>query len=223
MAQTAYKIKASVLLSRPPLLTRNLTPFEKAYFLYQRRLNERLALPFTRYFYYQRGTPGDVDWKRKIKERKTPARDIGVYDAYSKTLAWNDELLLGESESEPDAQIDALVKDAEAEVGAGENENFEETAGKKQKQKVERPMPRITKADRAGDFQSLNRALTRTLYLVVKSQGAKPRWEFPSSFVEAKESLNTVSRLEFEMAYCTLILLHRRQRNEYWCSPRARI
>lgn len=208
MAQTAYKIKASVLLSRPPLLTRDLTLFEKAYFLYQRRLNERLALPFTRYFYYQRGTLGDVNWKQRMKERQTPARDIGDYNAYSKDLGWNDELLVGASESEPETQIEALVRDAEAEVKPGEQEDVEEIPEKKQKQKVERPMPRATEADRTGDFQSLNRALTRTLYLVVKGQGAKARWEFPSSFVEVKESLNTVSWTEFGMTDWRLIHLY---------------
>lgn len=138
-----------------------------------------------------------------MKERQTPARDIGVYNAYSRNLGWNDELLVGASESETEVQIDALVSDAEeevkaAEVKAAENEELEETAGKKEKQKVERPMPRVTEADRARDFQSLNRALTRTLYLVVKDQGAKARWGFPSSFLEVKESLNTVSQIKFE-------------------------
>lgn len=133
-----------------------------------------------------------------MKERQTPARDIGVYNAYSRKLGWNDELLVGASESEPEVQIDALVRDAEEEVKAAENEELEETAGKKEKQKVERPMPRVTEADRARDLQSLNRALTRTLYLVVKGQGAKARWGFPSSFLEVNESLNTVSRTKFE-------------------------
>lgn len=140
-----------------------------------------------------------------MKERQTPARDIGNYNAYSKDLGWNDELLVGASESEPEAQIEALVRDAEAEVKAGEIEEVEETAGKKQKQKVERPMPRVTEADRAGDFQNLNRALTRTLYLVVRGQGEKAGWEFPSSFVEVKESLNTVSQTHFEMTDYKLI------------------
>lgn len=132
-----------------------------------------------------------------MKERPTPARDIGIYNPYSKDLGWDDELLVGASESEPESQIEALVRDAEAEIKAGKE--VEETAGMKQKQQVERPMPRVTEADRVGDFQSLNRALTRTLYLVVKSQGARARWEFPSSLVEVKESLNTVGRTEFEM------------------------
>lgn len=214
-----HKIKASVLLSRPPMLTRDLTPFEKAYFLYQRRLNERLALPFTRYFYYPRGTPGDVEWKRKVKERRTPARDIGLYNAYSREEGWHDELLVGAQESEPEHQMEALVKDAEVEDTELEGEEgAADLAGRKKKEKVERPMPRVTEADRMGDLKSLNRALTRTLYLVVKEGGKRGRWGFPSSSLLVKESLHTVSSGEiYEMiGFANLsIFLRPRLQNAY--------
>ena len=181
-----YKIRASVLLSRPPILTRTLTPFEKSYFLYQRRLNERLALPFTRYFYYAKGTPGDVEWKRKIRERKTAARDIGAYSAYGDE-GWNDELMVGSEISEPEHQVDSLLKDAEVEV---KEQDLQREGEVVKKEEVERPMPRITDADVEGDFKSLNRALERTLYLVVK--GMTGRWTFPAAVLNKKESLHTV-------------------------------
>ena len=172
-------------------MTRDLTPFEKSFFLYQRRLNERLALPFTRYFYYQRGTPGDIEWKRKIKERKTPARDIGAYNAYGDE-GWNDELLVGDGVSEPEEQVENLLKDAEVEVKErgiqGEGEVMK-------KEEVERPMPRVTKADKAGDLKSLNRALQKTLYLVVNT--GQGQWEFPSAELATQESLHTVSQYCF--------------------------
>ena len=182
-----YKIKAGVLLSRPPLLTRNLTPFEKAYYVYQRRLNERLALPFTRYFYYQKGTPGDVEWKRKIKGRLTPARDIGRYSGYGKD-AWNDELLAGEAISEPQAQMEALLNDAE------DNEEGRSATGRRRDAAIERPLSRLTQADVAANLRSLNRSLARTLYLVVKrrSKTKQVRWMIPQCDVEDRESLQTV-------------------------------
>ena len=189
-----YQLKASVILSRPPLLTRDLTPFEKSYFLYQRRLNERLALPFTRYFYYQRGTPADIEWKRKMKERKTPARDIGVYNAYGDE-GWNDELLVGDRVSEPEEQVERLLRDAEVEVKQRDIEGEGDVVKKEQ---VERPMPRVTKADEAGDKKSLNRALQKTLHLVVKSR--KGEWGFPSADLAKLESLHTVTRHHFAAA-----------------------
>ena len=101
-----------MVVSRPPLLTRPLTAFEKAYHLYNRRLNERLALPFTRYFYYKKGTPQDGEWKRKIRARNTAARDIGSYSGYGDE-AWNDEVLVGSKLGEWEHTVEQVIRDAE--------------------------------------------------------------------------------------------------------------
>lgn len=146
-------------------------------------------MPFSRYFYYQKGTPGDVEWKRKIRERLTPARDIGVYNAYAKE-GWNDEVRMGAKESEPEAQVEALLRDVEVE--ALEREEGPEGQEAK-KQEVKKPMPRVTEADRVGDRKSLDRLLQRTLYLVVR-EGKEGRWWFPNDVLVGKESLHTVRR-----------------------------
>ncbi|KKZ67659.1 hypothetical protein EMCG_06719 [[Emmonsia] crescens] len=178
-----YEIKAGIVLSRPPRLTRELTSFEKAFYFYQRRLNDRLALPFTRYFYFKRDTPADVDWKRKIKDRLTPSRDIGRYNAYS-SEAWNDELLVGSVESEPEHQINALVKDAEGRAVTDTDE------GEGKRDELPRPLPRVTEADEKGDHRSLDRLLHRTLYLLIQvKNGDKAFWRFPSVTLEEKENL----------------------------------
>ena len=185
----SYKIKAAVLLSRPPLLTRDLNSFEKAFFLYQRRLNERLALPFTRYFYYQQGTPGDLEWKRKVKGRLSPSRDIGKFTAYSPD-SWNDEVLVGDNTSEPQEQIQALVRDAE-----DKESNIQSQTGRKVEESLQ-PLSRVTEADKVQDARSLNRLLNRTLYLLVKPRakdGSRQQWVIPESVLEEKESLHTVS------------------------------
>ncbi|EEP80048.1 conserved hypothetical protein [Uncinocarpus reesii 1704] len=193
-SQPVYTIKAGLVLSRAPQITRDLTPFEKSFYFYQRRLNERLALPFTRYFYFKRGTPEDVEWKRRYKERQTPARDIGQYNAYSKD-AWNDELLVGAIESEPEHQVEALVKDAEGYI-VNESED-----GDVKKETIPRPLLRVTEADQKNDQTSLDRLLQRTIYLLVKSKDGY--WSFPSTVVDqaAKESLRmAVERGAFQTA-----------------------
>ncbi|KAB8239169.1 ribonuclease H-like domain-containing protein [Aspergillus alliaceus] len=179
VVKPVYTINAGVALSRPPQITRDLSQFEKAYYFYQKRLNERLALPFTKYFYFKRGTPADEDWKRKIRERQTPARDIGKYNAYSKD-AWNDELLVGAVESEPDHQVEMLVQDAEATVNATSQDTSK-------KEEIPRPFSRVTEADEKNDQRSLNRALQRTLYLLVQTK--EGYWKLPSSEVEQEETL----------------------------------
>jgi len=180
----AYQLRTGVVLSRPPQITRDLTPFEKAFYLYQRRLNERLALPFQQYFYFRKTTPAIIEWKKKIKERRTPARDIGRYNAYD-AEGWNDELLVGASESEPDHQAEALLKDA---IVQSTNQNEEEATEKQEEQAIERPMPRMTEADRKNDQRSLDRLLQRTLYLLVQNEGG--RWSFPSDTIVGHESLH---------------------------------
>lgn len=204
----SYAVNAGVVLSRPPQITRDLHPFESAFFLYQRRLNERLALPFTRYFYVKKGTPADLEWKRKMKQRLTPARDIGPYKGYGDE-AWNDELLVGAKESDVNYQVEKLLEDIEqsglenqGEGEGGSGEGGETTAaatstggagkGKKvEHEAVERPMPRVTEADLKGDVQSLNRLLPRTLYLLVKNRDGQ--WMFPQDKVTERETLHMVS------------------------------
>ena len=171
-------------------MTRTLHPFEKAFFLYQRRLNERLALPFTRYFYYKKGTPGDREWKRKAKQRMTPARDIGVYNAYGET-GWNDELLVGDRTSEPEDQVEALIRDAEGiAIGGDAKEGEGQKKETGQEIAVQRPLPRVTEADQQGSQTSLDRSLDQSLYLVIKNKDG--RWRFPEDVVRGKEGLHQV-------------------------------
>ncbi|KAF1925633.1 uncharacterized protein M421DRAFT_102969 [Didymella exigua CBS 183.55] len=176
---SSYAVNAGVLLSRPPQITRDLHPFEAAFFLYQKRLNERLALPFTRYFYVKPRTPADREWKRKMAARLTPARDIGRYKGYGDD-AWNDEVLVGARESELQWQVDRLLEDAQTTGAEGDANAAAAAAAAAAKPEVdafERPPSRVTEADEKNDTKSLARALQRTLYLLVKNK--EGRWEFP--------------------------------------------
>lgn len=176
------------MLSRAPRLTRELTPFEKSFYLYQRRLNERLVLPFQRYFYFKRGTPADIDWKKKYKERLTPARDIGKYSAYGPE-AWNDELLVGAVESEPEHQVQSLINDAQKTTNSSSSMSDDQA----EEEEIPRPLDRVTEADRKRDFKSLDRLLHRTLYLLVQvKEGDNLSWVFPSAQLQQLENLRKV-------------------------------
>lgn len=208
-----YRINAGVLLCRPPLITRLLTPFERAYFFYQRRLNERLSLPFTRYFYVKDDTPAELEWKRKMKERHTAAADLGMYSAYSNER-WNDELLLDAKESEVEHQVDALLKDAEGPASSGDT-----AAADARKEKVPRPLPRVTEADRAGDETKLDRRLDRTLYLIVKESFG--HWRFPTAELRPREALHGVSAAEPQRVQGNVVIELNscfRRLSVYWCT-----
>jgi large subunit ribosomal protein L46 len=186
------------VLSRPPLLTRPLHPFESAFFFYQRRLNERLAMPFSRYFYFNKDTPADNAWKRKALARNgSPARDLGAYNPYSE-LGWNDEVLVGDRVSSDRAMREALVEDA---VNRGLSA---EEAGAEEEEVVERPLERWTEADTVKDVRRLDRKLARTLYLVVKNGEGK--WQFPAGELVGRENLHQVRSLFFStLLICSFV------------------
>lgn len=185
--RSQYRIKSGIILTRAPLLTRAPTPFEAAFFLYQKRLDERLAAPFRKGFYFKLDTPAELDWRLKVRERHgVAARDVGRYNPRGR-LAWNDELLAGSPVSEPAAVAGALVRDAEMRVSEDGEEIPEED-----RVKVDGPLPRRTAADEAGDATRLDRELDRTLYLVVR-RGEDAPWEFPSGDVLTSENLHEVS------------------------------
>jgi large subunit ribosomal protein L46 len=144
-----------------------------------------------------------------MRQRLTPARDIGRYKGYGEE-AWNDEVLVGAQESDFQWQVDRLLEDAE-QTGTegqshGEGESGAEVQGKTatasapgatgrgkkvEHEQVERPMSRVTEADQKGDVKSLNRLLQRTLYLLVKDKDGQ--WVFPQDTMERRETLHMVN------------------------------
>ncbi|KAI5795716.1 putative 54S ribosomal protein L17, mitochondrial [Geopyxis carbonaria] len=171
VATSPYRIASSVVLSRAPLLTRDLDAFEESYYFYQRRLNQRLALPFTRYFYFKKDSPGDLEWKAKQKKRGGD-----VYTGFG-ARGWADELVVGdETHKEKDFGYQRLVET----TVSGEDVEDE-------KRVLDRPFPRETEADKTGDTARLDRKLQRTLYLLV--QGKEAGWTFPTALLQGRENL----------------------------------
>lgn len=185
-----YRIRSGVILTRAPLITRALTPFENAFFFYQKRLNERLVLPFRHTFYFKKDTAADLDWRIKFEERGSiAAKELGRYYAQGRN-AWNDELLVGSTLSNEERIREILLKDAELRV----TEDGEE-APPDEIVPVERPMDRVTEADKKNDIRRLDRALDRTLYLIV--QRTDGYWQFPTEDVPTDENLHEVSQRRF--------------------------
>lgn len=173
------------MLSRPPLLTPQPGEFETSYYFYQRRLNDRLALPFTRFFYFKRGTPADVEWKRKqakLAEKK--------YTGYG-PRAWEDELLIGD---ERHLQADNGYLELVNSTVTGEDATEVGTEGEQRKTALEQPLGRDTVVDFKGNRSRLDRAMDRTLYLLVKrSSGYQEfQWQFPQSPLAKGEDLREV-------------------------------
>ncbi|KAI0104909.1 39S mitochondrial ribosomal protein L46-domain-containing protein [Hypoxylon sp. NC0597] len=191
--KSEYRIKSGVILTRAPLLTRPLTPFENAFYFYQKRLNERLVLPFRHTLFFKKDTAADLDWRIKFEERgRIAAKELGRYYARGRN-AWNDELLVGSTLSNEERVREILLKDAENRVTEdGEEAQPDEIVP------VERPMDRITEADKTNDVRRLDRKLDRTLYLIV--QGSDGKWQFPSEDVPTDEHLHETAARALEAA-----------------------
>lgn len=190
-----YRIKSGIILSRAPLLTRTLTPFENAFFFYQKRLNERLTTEFRHTLFFKENTVPDLDWKIKFKERgEIAAKELGRYFAKGRN-AWNDELLVGSTLSDEARIREILIKDAESRVTEdGEEAKPDEIIP------VEKPMDRLTEADKTNDVRRLDRKLDQTLYLVVQS--ANGNWSFPNDNVPTDENLHQVCNRLWKIREC---------------------
>ncbi|KAK5990178.1 YmL17/YmL30-like protein [Cladobotryum mycophilum] len=187
-----YDIRSGLILTRPPLLTRRLHPFENAFYFYQKRLEERLNTPFITSIYFKPDTAAQLDWSLKVKERGgTVAKELGTYHGKS-AKAWDDELRVGDELSSQDNVLNSLLKDAEARVS-----DDAEVIAPEDVVPVERPVERVTEADKKGDVKRLDRAMDRTLYLVVKG---KDGWGFPADVIPADENLHECAQRALDQA-----------------------
>ncbi|KAK4092412.1 50S ribosomal subunit L30 [Purpureocillium lilacinum] len=192
-APPPYDVRSGLILTRAPLLTRRLHPFENAFFFYQKRLEERLNTPFITSIYFKPDTARRLDWNLKVQERQgTVAKELGVYNGKS-ARAWDDELKVGDGLSSQESMLDSLLRDAEARVS-----DDAEVIAPEDVVPVERPVERETEADRKGDVRRLDRKLDRTLYLVVK--GKDGAWGFPADVVPKDENLHEAAQRVLDQA-----------------------
>ncbi|KAI8083408.1 39S mitochondrial ribosomal protein L46-domain-containing protein [Gilbertella persicaria] len=64
------RIQASVILSRAPQITRDATPFEKAYFDYREKLEREESAATPTEFYFKKGSVAERRWKDEEKARQ---------------------------------------------------------------------------------------------------------------------------------------------------------
>ena len=162
-------------MSRQPLILRDLTPFEKEYFLYQKNLERDHAAAFGAEFYFKKGSVAERRWKQQEAERQAAAAS-------------------GASSTTTGAKGSKSSKGAAAEAVQDEVTEEDRVAALEAKIQFN---DRITDADRKNDVRSLERALARTLYLIVKKPRDQHVWQFPQGGVRVCENLQEVSLCHF--------------------------
>lgn len=172
-SQPPANVYSSLILSRIPIVTPELTEFEKAYYKYQSELERRLMWTFPAYFYFKKGTLSERKFAAAQKGPVT--RQPGVW--YPRGI--------------PDVKFNRERRFKQEIVIPRENAANGLDEGSEDS--VLRPIvgnPRITEADTKGDTKALTRRLDRTLYLLVKQQ----EWKFPSFGLQAKEPLHEAAQ-----------------------------
>ncbi|KAF9116828.1 54S ribosomal protein L17 mitochondrial [Mortierella sp. AM989] len=167
-----YRIVAGVVVSRQPLILRDLSPFEKEYFLYQQSLERDSASPFGAEFYFKKGSVAERRWKQQEAERIASLSTSSLSKSSSKSsvegsAAGSDDEL---TEEDRVAALEAQIE-------------FND---------------RITEADRKNDVKSLERALQRTLYLIVKKPREQHAWQFPQGGMRIVENLQEAAGRELQ-------------------------
>ncbi|EDO19073.1 hypothetical protein Kpol_2000p38 [Vanderwaltozyma polyspora DSM 70294] len=174
MATTAKKaadgaILSSIVLSRNPIVTPDLTEMESNYYKYQSGLERRLMWTFPDYFYFKKGT---LSQNKFANLQKGPISKLpGVW--FPKGLPD-----IKQSRERSQKQNVLLPKGASNE-GPSKEEDLSRPVV---------PNSRITEADKKGDISSIERKLSRTLYLLVKNKGGK--WTFPKFEVSDNSGLH---------------------------------
>ncbi|KAI8579059.1 hypothetical protein K450DRAFT_243658 [Umbelopsis ramanniana AG] len=164
LVSSNYRIASGIVLSRTPQITRDSTPFEKAYFDYSEKLERQSAIPLPADFYFKKGSLAERRWKEDEAARMKAMADP--------------KLSLSEAVKE------TQVKQEDADVTTQMNK-FETGS-------------RLSEADKKNDIKSLNRALQRTLYLIVKKPRDQHAWQFPQGAVEEGEYLHDAAERELE-------------------------
>ncbi|PWN27894.1 hypothetical protein BDZ90DRAFT_239133 [Jaminaea rosea] len=72
----AQSIFVSLLLSRQPVITRDPTPLEAAYFHYNHLLQRRLAQPFSKDFYFRKGSAAETRFDEEEAARRKTIDDV---------------------------------------------------------------------------------------------------------------------------------------------------
>ncbi|KAI5967940.1 hypothetical protein CANMA_002708 [Candida margitis] len=185
-------ISSTLILSRLPIITQDLTSFESQFYKYQSELWRRLMWTFPKWFYFKQGTMAELRYRQINKNpvsynpkmsypRGKPDlkhlrdRRFRQYIRAPKTYKEEDEIAMGQDQSE-----------------FKENEISRKIV----------PPSRITEADENNDTTSLERKLSRTLYLVIKetNAGNNATWKLPN-FKESNENLQPLHVLAEEGLY----------------------
>ncbi|CAK9441799.1 mitochondrial 54S ribosomal protein mL46 [Lodderomyces beijingensis] len=161
-------ISSTLILSRPPVITHEASAFETQFYKYQSELWRRLMWTFPKWFYFKTGTLAEQRYKVINKNPVSDDRKV-LFPRGRPDLRHSRDRRFREYIRAP-----KTYKEEDELVGIDQSEQKESELTKKIV-----PNSRTTEADRLNDTTSLERQLSRTLFLAVQRKG-ETSWKLPS-------------------------------------------
>ncbi|CAI5759965.1 unnamed protein product [Candida verbasci] len=164
------KISSTLILSRLPVITTELSKFEKLFYKYQEELWRRLMWTFPKWFYFNQGTLAELRYKQLNKGSMSYDPKI-LYPRGIPDLKQGRDRRFRQyiKAPKPYKEIDELSQEQIKEIEEQKlKNNGEELINKDDLTRKIIPNQRVTKADLNKDDKSLERRLERTLYLIIK-------------------------------------------------------
>ncbi|ODV86048.1 hypothetical protein CANARDRAFT_175780 [[Candida] arabinofermentans NRRL YB-2248] len=170
-------IHAGLILSRTPLVSPELSEFEQKFYHYQEELERRLMWTFPRWYYFKKGTVAEREFAKIQKYPIPKHRGVwfpkGVPDIkHGRDRRFKEEIVLPKRLIESDE-----IETTQDSTNSTELESESKSEDLDDVSRPIKPQPRFTKADELNDQTSLERKLSRTLYLLVKQNNT---WKFPA-------------------------------------------
>ncbi|KAI5964204.1 uncharacterized protein KGF55_002146 [Candida pseudojiufengensis] len=172
-------ISSTLILSRLPIITQDLTPFESQFYKYQSELWRRLMWTFPKWFYFKTGTLAELRY-RQLNKNPISYNPKIIYPQGKPDLKH-----LRDRRFRQYIKVPKTYKEEDEMIGQDQSNIKENEISRKII-----PNSRITEADKIGDSKSLERKLNRTLYLIIKENTKdKNQWKLPN-FNQEESSTN---------------------------------
>ncbi|EDK45596.1 conserved hypothetical protein [Lodderomyces elongisporus NRRL YB-4239] len=162
------QISLTLILSRLPIITHEPSSFEKQFYKYQSELWRRLMWTFPKWVYFRLGTMAEQRYK--VLNQNPVSYDKKIIYPKGKP----DLKQMRDRRFRQYIRVPKTYKEEDELIGQDLSEFKESEVTRKIA-----PNSRVTAADKMGDKTSLERELSRTLYLTVKTSKDE-HWKLPN-------------------------------------------
>ncbi|ODV81618.1 uncharacterized protein CANTADRAFT_24496 [Suhomyces tanzawaensis NRRL Y-17324] len=179
-------VSSTLILSRNPVITADVPKFEAQYYKYQNELWRRLMWTFPKWFYFREGTLAEQRFRQLNKDPVADNPNIEFPRGrpqirHKRDRRFKQELKLPKTYKEAD------------ELEPAELEQAQDTITEDDLARKIVPNSRTTKADQENDLTSLERKLSRTLYLTIQNGSTWILPNFPEPSSEQVTALHTLA------------------------------